>query len=604
MVDKLVNNKAKTYIGYGILFLLNFLFIFLFVKTTGVNDFLTDMENRSFDLRQSLLVKAGVKKPNKDIVVLTIDDASYEYLLNNYGEWPIPREVYANLINYVEKQKPQAIVFDLMFVKSLKSKSNADAALVKAITENKNVYTSMNFDNQAFDVRQPVKLPEHLSINVKNDSKIDLKTNLTDTNCRSILPQILQGTKNVGIINVTRSEDGILRKLPPFMIYQNNFYPHLGLLVGLNYLKNSENLNIKNFTINKQSQIKLGTRTIPLDKDGGVILNWYGEDGKSFKEIPFYKVLKAMKRDKGAQHFDFKNKIIYIGTTAVSLYDVKSIPVDSNYPGVEMHATFVNNLIDNNFIRKVPISVNLLISLALMILIGFIVFKTGSTFIALSSTVLISFCYIILTYYLMEFFNLWIAIILPITFILLTFVASYIVKYVLKSRDFEHQYKLATTDGLTELYNHRYFQEQMIMQVANSKRYDSKFSLILIDIDFFKKFNDNFGHQSGDAVLRQVAQRLKKNVRSTDFVCRYGGEEMSIILPNADKDEAIITAQKLCQVISEKPFKLANNQESKVTISLGVATFPLDGSTADEIIAMSDKRLYVAKENGRNQVGS
>ena len=86
-------------------------------------------------------------------------------------------------------------------------------------------------------------------------------------------------------------------------------------------------------------------------------------------------------------------------------------------------------------------------------------------------------------------------------------------------------------DGLTELYNHRYFQETLKNQLEISKRYGQPLSLIIVDIDHFKKFNDTYGHQVGDAVLRQVAQTLKKNSRTTDFVCRYGGEEMSIILP-------------------------------------------------------------------------
>lgn len=127
-----------------------------------------------------------------------------------------------------------------------------------------------------------------------------------------------------------------------------------------------------------------------------------------------------------------------------------------------------------------------------------------------------------------------------------------IIKYLIKSRDFDAQYKLATTDGLTELYNHRYFQEQMQRYVSHSMRYETPFSLIIIDIDFFKKFNDNYGHQSGDAVLRQVAMTLKKNVRTTDIVCRYGGEEMSIILPNTKQEEAIAIAQKLCSMVASK----------------------------------------------------
>lgn len=593
------SKKVRTNLGYGILFFTAILFVGLLVKTASISDFLESMESRTFDLRQSVLVKSQYKKPSKDIVIIQIDDASYEYLLSKYGEWPIPRDVYANLVNYLEKQKPAAIAFDLMFIKSIKSKNNADFALVNAIKQNKNVFASMNFDDQTSEVRKPVDLPKHLTVNVKNDSHINFK-DLTFTNCRAILPQILNSTPNVGLINVSRSDDGILRKVPPFMIYKGDFYPHLALLVGLKYLKDNDNLKITDFHINKKGNLELGKRTIPIDKTGGAILNWYGPSG-SFEKIPFYKVVKAMNGE-APLDFNFKNKIVYVGTTAVSLYDAKTVPVDKLYPGVEVHATYVNNLIDNNFIKKVSEPTNVLISIILGLFVGFVVMRTASTSVALATTVLTSFGYIILTYYLMKFFNLWVSIVLPVTFISLIFVAAYIIKYILKSRDFEHQYKLATTDGLTELYNHRYFQEQMILHVENCKRYNNKFSLILIDIDFFKKFNDMFGHQSGDAVLRQVSQRLKRNVRATDFVCRYGGEEMSIILPNTDKDEALITAQKICQTIAEKPFKLVNDKESNVTVSLGVATYPDDGETPDTIIEEADKRLYFAKEHGRNQV--
>lgn len=594
------NKKIQTFFSYGILFFIVFALIFVFVKNSNINDFLMSMENRTFDLRQNILANSKYKKPNKDIVLIVIDDPSYEYLLEEYGEWPIPRYIYANLINYIERQNPAAIAFDLMFIKSLKSTNNADTQLVNAIKKYDNVYTSMNFDNEHVDEREPIKLDSKFQVSVKNNSKVNF-SDVTYSNCRSILPQILAATPNVGLINVSRSSDGIIRKVPSFMIYQNNYYPHLSLLIGLKYLKEKEHFQANNFTIDKNQTIKVGNRIIPIDKDGGTILNWYGPEG-TFSEIPFYKILNAMNSN-NYNKFNFKNKIVYVGITATSLYDTKSVPVSKVYPGVEIHATYVNNLIDNNFIKKAKLSTNILISLALAMLVGFVVIKSSSTIVALATTVVTSIGYIIFTYFAMKYFNLWLGIILPIAIISTVFVAAYIIKYLLKSRDFEHQYKLATTDGLTELYNHRYFQEQMIMQVENCKRYNTKFSLIIIDIDFFKKFNDTYGHQSGDAVLRQVAQRLKKNVRTTDIVCRYGGEEMSIILPNTDRDEVIITAQKLCQVISEKPCKLVNEQESTVTISLGIATFPDDGQTPSEIIAAADKRLYFAKENGRNQVG-
>lgn len=596
------SKKNIMYFGYTFSFFIAMIVIILFVQNANIKDFLNDMENRTFDLRQSVLVKSKYKKANKDIVLVTIDDASYEYLLGKYGEWPIPRDVYAKVINRLEVQKPTAIVFDLMFIKSLKSKNSADLALANAIKQNDNVFTSMNFDNQPSDVRKPVDLDKKFTVKVKNDSKIDFSKDLTFTNCRSILPQILDSTKNVGIINISRAKDGIIREVTPFMAYKGDFYPQLSFLVGLKYLEKKEGLKFSEFNITKNKNVHLGKHTLPLTKEGGVILNWYGPAENTFQEVPFYKIVKDINGEQKL-NFDFKNKIIYIGTTAVGLSDIKSVPVDKVFPGVELHTTYINNLIDNSFIRKISFPVNLAISIILAVIIGWIVLKTRSIIMAFSSTVLVTVGYIIFTYCAMKFFNLWIAVILPVTFISVMFMVSYLIKYILKSRDFEYQYRLATTDGLTELFNHRYFQEQMIQQVESAKRYNSVFSLILIDIDFFKNFNDLFGHQSGDAVLRQVSQKLKRNVRSTDFVCRYGGEEMSIILPNTDREEAIITAQKICKTIAESPFKLANDKEGKVTISLGVATYPEDGMNPDELIAAADKRLYFAKEHGRNQVG-
>lgn len=601
---KLFSNKtAQAFFGYVFIIALVVIAGSLILRQNStIGDFLASIENRTFDLRQSVLVNSKFKKPSKDIVLVTIDDASYEYLLDKYGEWPIPRGVYADVINYLEKQNPKAIAFDLMFVKSMKSKSVDDKALAEAITSNKNVYTSINFDNQSDDVRTPIKLPQQLSVNVQNESKADFSKELTFVNCRPILSQILDGTPNVGLINVSRADDGILRRVPPLMVYQEKFYPHLSLLVSLADLGEGYAKN-KDFYIDKNSDLKIGARTVPLDKTGSAILNWYGPSGETFTEVPLYKIVKAINEGKEYKDFNFKNKIIYIGTTAVSLYDTKSVPIDKLYPGVEIHATFVNNFMNNEFIKKVGLPFNIAISIILASFIGIIIFKTRSTYVAISSTILTIFGYIVLSYYVMKFFNLWVGIVIPVSMGLFVFIAMYIFKYILKSRDFEHQYKLATTDGLTELYNHRYFQEQMILQVANCERYNSSFSLILIDIDYFKKFNDVFGHQSGDAVLKQVAMKLKKNVRASDFVCRYGGEEMTIILPNTDKEEAKITAEKICQVIAEKPFKLVNNQESNVTISLGVATFPEDGDSPNAVIAKADARLYFAKENGRNQVG-
>ncbi len=573
------------------------IFIFLILKNANLNSFIDAVENRTFDLRQGIIIKEGGKKADSDIVIIAVDDATYEYILENYGEWPLPRDVYANIINYLEKYSPQAIAFDMMFVKSLKSESNADLALISTFKKYNNLFTSMNFDNQSPDLRTPPELPDKLTLNIENNSKIDF-SDLTYTNCRKILDGIIDATSNIGIINVSRSDDGVLRKMPLIVKYKDKFYPQLALKVGLNYLGETGN----KFEIDKNSNLKIGGREIFLDKDGSAIINWYGSAG-TYTYIPMYQLIKAVNGEKTEMDYDFSNKIIYFGTTAASLFDIKTVPTGKIYPGVEIQATFLNNLIDNNFIRKVDRGYTIALSILLALLIASVVSRVNSAFTASLMSLSTYFIYLLISYYAMKFGNLWLEVIYPLIFSIFAFTCAYIIKYLIKSRDFELQYKLATTDGLTELYNHRYFQEQIRMQVEQSKRYNTSFSLIIIDIDFFKKFNDTFGHQSGDAVLREVAQTLKRNVRATDIVCRYGGEEMSIILPNTSKDEAFSTAQKICERVASKRFKLFSGKETNVTISLGVSTFPADGESAVDIIEAADKRLYNAKNNGRNQVG-
>ena len=587
---------------YTIWLFLFCLVIFISVRSANFNAFIDVIENRTFDLRQNVMINNKIKSVNNDIVIVAVDDASYEYILDKYGEWPLSRDIYAKLVDYIESQKPQSIAFDLMFVKSLKSNPKADEMLVDSFKKYDNLFTAMNLDNQSKDLRTPPMLPEKLSVNlINNSSDINLDGH-TYTNCRPILPGILDSTSNIGMINVSRAEDGILRRMPLFVKYQDKFYPQLGLKVGLQYLNAKENLEVKDFVIDKNSNLLLGKRKIYVDNNGSAILNWYGPTA-SYEHIPIYRLIKIVNGELPDEGYNFKDKIVYFGTTASSLFDIKTVPVSRIYPGVEVQATYVNNIIDNNFIKKADKVFTVAAGVLLAVITGIIVMKVSSAFVASLASLSIYLIYVLSSYYAMKFFDVWIELVYPLILAIVAFISALIVKYFIKSRDFEQQYKLATTDGLTELYNHRYFQEQMKRQIENSKRYETEFSMIILDIDFFKKFNDTFGHQAGDAVLRQVAQTLKRNVRATDIVCRYGGEEMSIILPNTGKDVAYSTAEKICQRVSDKKFKLGNDRETSVTISLGVATFPYDGQSASEIIDSADKRLYNAKNNGRNQVG-
>ena len=603
-MKKILNSKWFTLSTYILLLSAILLVSFIFLQNNRtlknvITSFFEVAENRTFDYRQSIKIVHKQPVPNKDIVVLAIDDASLEFLWDKYGEWPIPRNVYADIVKYIEKDNPQAIIFDLLFIKPIRSEKYSDKTFTDTMNKYKNIYVGMNFDNVPSDVRVPVVLPSRLNMELVNSSDVNIKNKYTFSNCRTILPELLNGQVHVSMTNVIRNSDGIIRKVAPLIVYRDNYYPYLAFKAASDYITGND---IKSYSIGSNRVLKVQDVNIPLNKYGEVILNWYGISG-THTIYPMYKIIKDMENSTAAGKMNFKDKIVIIGTTATALHDTKSVPIqDSVYPGVEVHATFFNNMLDNNFIKQTDVLFNTILVMCLIGMVALIVMYSTSTVFAVLSTLLFALAYLFVSYYVMELFNLWIPVVMPIVSITAAFALTFIAKYLLKSRDFEYQYKLATIDGLTELYNHRYFQDALRAQIEVSKRYGQPFSLIIIDIDFFKKFNDTYGHQSGDAVLRQVAQTLKKNSRATDVVCRYGGEEMSIILPNTSAEEALFNAKRINKAVAEKEFYINPDNTSKVTISVGVATFPDNAQTPQELIEFADKGLYYAKEHGRNQV--
>lgn len=171
------------------------------------------------------------------------------------------------------------------------------------------------------------------------------------------------------------------------------------------------------------------------------------------------------------------------------------------------------------------------------------------------------------------------------------------------ARLFEETKTLAITDGMTGLYNHRYFLERINEEYERTKRYKRSLSLIMIDVDHFKKYNDTHGHPKGDEILRGVAKILKDTVRKSDTAARYGGEEFVIILPETGGEEALLVAEKLRMEVEAHDFPGGETQPlGRVTISQGVASCKEELKSFDELIKNADNALYRAKEEGRNKV--
>ena len=155
-------------------------------------------------------------------------------------------------------------------------------------------------------------------------------------------------------------------------------------------------------------------------------------------------------------------------------------------------------------------------------------------------------------------------------------------------------------DALTGLPNREAYQQRLEQEVQRIKRYGGKLSLMVCDVDLFKRINDSYGHLAGDKVLKIIAKSLQKNLRDSDFIARFGGEEFVVLMPETSTSEAKIVAEKLRTKIEESPFNF-KKEPVQITVSFGISEFA-KGESADEVFSRADKALYVAKDKGRNQV--
>jgi len=165
----------------------------------------------------------------------------------------------------------------------------------------------------------------------------------------------------------------------------------------------------------------------------------------------------------------------------------------------------------------------------------------------------------------------------------------------------EEIYRLMTVDGLTQVYNRRYFNEALEREVNRSQRYERALSLIVFDIDHFKRVNDTHGHLAGDNLLRQIATAVKPKLRREDIFARTGGEEFGILLPEITLEGARVTADKVRRIVEATPLKV-DQQLVPVTISLGCAQLGPGDQAAEDLYKRADERLYEAKQGGRNRV--
>ncbi len=165
----------------------------------------------------------------------------------------------------------------------------------------------------------------------------------------------------------------------------------------------------------------------------------------------------------------------------------------------------------------------------------------------------------------------------------------------------EELHLISITDSLTGLYNRKHLMETLDKEVSRSRRHQHIFSLLIIDIDHFKEYNDTYGHLAGDEVLRRLAAVFKESIRSCDYAARYGGEEFIFVLPETGAEDGAQAAERIRRRVAEEQVG-SDDKPIVVTVSVGVASYPIDGTDPESIIRKADGALYKAKERGRNRI--
>jgi len=161
---------------------------------------------------------------------------------------------------------------------------------------------------------------------------------------------------------------------------------------------------------------------------------------------------------------------------------------------------------------------------------------------------------------------------------------------------------MAVTDELTGLYNRRYFDRHLAVMLGKAQAQDRDLAVMLLDVDHFKAVNDTHGHDVGDAVLKELAQRLRRNIRGVDLACRFGGEEFVVLMPDTDHRQAESVAERVRTAMAERPFEIGSMLTLALTISVGVSLNEQDHDTPETLLKRADIALYRAKREGRNRV--
>ncbi|MBI3315599.1 MAG: diguanylate cyclase [Candidatus Omnitrophica bacterium] len=503
----------------------------------------------------------------KEVVVVGLDDESYQKI-NRPSPWG--REVYAAFLDTLNDYRPSVIGLDFSFI-GASPNLKADAWLAESIANSQNVVLAAFFDNTS-----QYHVPELVfAKNALGYGFVDKPLDRDGVNRRS---KAMVMTSRGGETAFSFSTLAALG--------------HLGLSPRRNLeYENGETL----FSLPEKPGTGRWVKT-PAETDPKSQL-WisYRYGITSFKYIPFWKILAGE-----AGREELEGKIVLVGPVSPIFHDIHQTPLGL-MAGVVMNANEVLTILDKDFVRRALPRGEWAFLLFLTAALTLIFYRTG--FITrVNVLVCTEFFLYAAAIFLFTKKNMIFEPFPPMFLTAVTYVAVLSYKGLTTFLENRALQKQVITDELTGLYGHRY----LTLRLENEfKRYDrtkTEFYFVMVDIDFFKKVNDTYGHEEGNVVLTSVAKLLKNGIRGYDVAARYGGEEFSLILFSQDMKGAQQTMERIRAAVEAFPFNIPNGKFN-VTISCGICSNrAANVKSKEDLIRLADEALYAAKHGGRNQV--
>ena len=524
----------------------------------------------------------STKAEEKRIVVVTINESD----IGNIGQWPMSDRTLSQAIAKIRQQQPRAIGLDIY----------RDLPVAPGTKELEAVLRStpnlIGVEKLIGEVVQP--------------------------------SPILKQQNQIALSDLVRDGDGKIRRgLLSVELESGQIQLGLGTRLALMYLAAAEIFpeaiaNTENLALGKGVFIPFRSNDggyIRADAGGfQVLINYRGRED-SFSQVSITDVLNDNIDDRL-----FRDRLVLIGSTAPSLHDFFPTPYSNSrenqlddLPGVFIHANIASQIITmaldgQSSIKTVNQFLEWLWIFAWTFgasMFSVLLFHRKSNLQPANSSFIILAIFIpglaiVGSTYLLFLNGFWLTAITPLFSLI---VSGSIIAWYDKINREELQRKLSFTDGLTDIPNRRFFDGFLSKQWQRHQNQKQSLSVILCDVDFFKKYNDTYGHQAGDTCLQQVALALTQSIRHNDLAARYGGEEFVVVLPDTASDLAINVAQRICDCLRSLQIPHASSETSEyVSISCGIASTSVSlVHTPEELIECADKALYLAKEQGRDR---